>query len=71
MSDLRPQLRALLAHGAGSPAARDLASTMLAIADRRAAERERYDLCTSGCTAPVVTTEPEPLCASCARGMGA
>lgn len=25
--------------------------------------------CTSGCTAPVVTQKPEPLCAECAREM--
>ena len=69
MSDPRPQLRSMLAHGAGTPAARDLASTMLAIADRRAAERERYGVCASGCSAPVVVIEPEPLCARCAARM--
>lgn len=70
MTDIRPQLRALLANGAGTPAARDLATTMLRIADRRHAERRRFqDWCTSGCSAPVVTTEPEPLCAKCAKDM--
>ena len=71
MTDHREALRTRLAAGCCLPEARDHASLLLAIADRRAAERERYDLCASGCTAPVVVTEPEPLCASCARRMGA
>lgn len=67
MPDPREALRAHLARGCTVPAARDLVTWLLASADRRAAERERYELCASGCTAPV--EEPEPLCAECAKEM--
>lgn len=73
MTDLRPALRARLASGCFLPAARDLASQLLSIQDRLHAERQRYEeraeVCASGCTAPVVTAEPEPLCALCAARM--
>lgn len=56
--------------------ARDHQTLMLRIADRRAAERAAAEArlalrgyCESGCTAPVVTDEPTPLCAKCAARM--
>ena len=56
--------------------ARDHQSLLLRIADRRAAERAAAEArlalrgyCESGCTAPVVTDEPTPLCAKCAARM--
>ena len=67
--DRRSRLRALLQHGCGLPAARDLATALLARAERNALDRARRGLCTSGCTAPVTVTDPEPLCARCAEEM--